>query len=168
MWSTWFYLSEVGIIAPAASATARAQFAGLTLAHGRAELVRAVYEGLAYAIRDCFAAMVERPQAVLLSGGGARSPFWSQLIADVLGLPVEIPDGSESGDTESVRHRIRPAAPALLPTPASWVVSLDRRGVAAGPGGPAGTSSRPGAAAALRCRLHPLRRASRRVAADDG
>lgn len=91
------YLSEVGIIAPAVSAAARAQFAGLVPGHGRPELVRAVYEGLAYAIRDCFAAMAERPQAVLLSGGGGRSRFWSQMIADVLGLPVEIPDGGEYG-----------------------------------------------------------------------
>ncbi|WP_343714449.1 FGGY-family carbohydrate kinase [Inquilinus sp.] len=91
------YLSEVGIIAPAVSAAARAQFAGLAPGHGRPELVRAVYEGLAYAIRDCFAAMAEQPQSVLLSGGGGRSRFWSQMIADVLGLPVEIPDGGEYG-----------------------------------------------------------------------
>ncbi|MGL4960757.1 MAG: FGGY-family carbohydrate kinase [Inquilinus sp.] len=91
------YLSEVGIIAPAVSAAARAQFAGLVPGHGRPELVRAVYEGLAYAIRDCFAAMAEPPHSVLLSGGGGRSRFWSQMIADVLGLPVEIPDGSEYG-----------------------------------------------------------------------
>ena len=91
------YLSEVGIIAPAVSAAARAQFAGLVPGHGRPELVRAVYEGVAYSIRDCFAAMAERPESVLLSGGGTRSRFWSQMIADVLGLPVEIPDGSEYG-----------------------------------------------------------------------
>jgi sugar (pentulose or hexulose) kinase len=91
------YLSEVGIIAPAVSAAARAPFAGLVPGHGRPALVRAVYEGLAYAIRDCFAAMAERPQSVLLSGGGGRSRFWSQMIADVLGLPVEIPDGGEYG-----------------------------------------------------------------------
>jgi sugar (pentulose or hexulose) kinase len=91
------YLSEVGIIAPAVSASARAQFAGLVPRHGRPELVRAVYEGLAYAIRDCFAAMAERPHSVLLSGGGGRSRFWSQMIADVLDLPVEIPDGGEYG-----------------------------------------------------------------------
>jgi sugar (pentulose or hexulose) kinase len=91
------YLSEVGIIAPAVSAAARAQFAGLVPGHGRPELVRAVYEGLAYAIRDCFAAMAERPRSVLLSGGGGRSRFWSQMIADVLGLPVDIPDGGEYG-----------------------------------------------------------------------
>lgn len=91
------YLSEVGIIAPAVSAAARAQFAGLAPGHGRPELVRAVYESLAYAIRDCFAAMAERPATVLLSGGGGRSRFWSQMIADVLGLPVEIPDGGEYG-----------------------------------------------------------------------
>ena len=91
------YLSEVGIIAPAVSAAARAQFAGLAPGHRRADLVRAVYEGLAFAVRDCFDAMVQRPRAVLLSGGGGRSAFWSQMIADVLGLPVEIPDGTEFG-----------------------------------------------------------------------
>ncbi|MGO4726329.1 MULTISPECIES: FGGY family carbohydrate kinase [unclassified Inquilinus] len=91
------YLSEVGIIAPAVSATARAQFAGLAPSHGQTELVRAVYEGLAFAIRDCFEAMDARPETVLLSGGGGRSAFWSQMIADVLDLPVEIPAGTEHG-----------------------------------------------------------------------
>jgi sugar (pentulose or hexulose) kinase len=119
------YLSEVGIIAPAVSAAARAQFAGLTPSHGRAELVRAVYEGLAYAIRDCFAAMVERPQAVLLSGGGARSPFWSQLIADVLGLPVEIPAGSGSGGADSGGTEYGARGAALLAgTGIGWYPSV--------------------------------------------
>jgi len=38
-----------------------------------------------------------RLRGITISGGGARSPVWPQMIADVLGLPVEIPDGGEYG-----------------------------------------------------------------------
>jgi sugar (pentulose or hexulose) kinase len=91
------YLSAAGIIAPRIEAGARAGFFGLDPSHGRESLVRAVYEGVAFAIRDCYAA-IERPLAAIrLVGGGARSRFWSQMIADVVGAPVEVPTGAEFG-----------------------------------------------------------------------
>ena len=49
------YLSDVGIIAPKVEPKARAGFVGLGSANGRADLVRAVYEGVCFAIRDCYA-----------------------------------------------------------------------------------------------------------------
>jgi sugar (pentulose or hexulose) kinase len=91
------YLSDVGLIAPVVSRGARAQFSGLTSRHGRADLLRAVYEGVAYAIRDCYAAIGRPLREIRLVGGGARSVFWSQTIADVTGTPVVAPQGSEFG-----------------------------------------------------------------------
>lgn len=67
---------------------ARGAFVGLTRAHGQAHLTRAVLEGVAYGLRDSFelikgAGLAEIRQ-VRVSGGGAQSPLWRQILADVL------------------------------------------------------------------------------------
>lgn len=49
------------------------------------------------AIRDCLAASSATPELLTLSGGGARSAYWTQLIADVAGLPVAVPADTETG-----------------------------------------------------------------------
>ena len=70
---------------------ARAAFVGLTMAHGRAEMARAVLEGVAYNLRiilDAFRDQGAPISALRLIGGGARSPLWRQILADVFGLPV--------------------------------------------------------------------------------
>ena len=77
---------------PHADPDARGAFVGLTLRHDRGALVRAVLEGVAYGLRDSLellrglgvAAEVGR-----VSGGGARSGLWLQIVAAVLGLPLE-------------------------------------------------------------------------------
>ena len=91
------YLSEVGLIAPIVARGARAQFSGLRASHTREDLLRAVYEGVAYAIRDCYEAIGRPIGEIRLVGGGARSDFWSQTIADIVGRPVLVPQGSEFG-----------------------------------------------------------------------
>jgi len=91
------YLSAVGIMAPFIEPAARAQFIGLTREHTKADLLRAVFEGVALAIRDCYTAMDANVREIRLSGGGARSRIWGQMIADTVGAPVIIPAGSEFG-----------------------------------------------------------------------
>lgn len=92
------YLSESGIIAPVADASARAQFAGLTPAHGRADMLRAVFEGVAFAMADLAQALDLEPDAPLtLTGGGSNSHLWCDMIAEVLRREVIVPDGSEFG-----------------------------------------------------------------------
>ena len=91
------YLSDVGVIAPIVEVAARAEFFGLTDQHETAHLLRAVLEGLAFAIRDCLEAMPTRPSELRLSGGGGRSATWCRIIADVTGHEVLIPEGSEFG-----------------------------------------------------------------------
>ncbi len=71
---------------------ARASFVGLGLQHGRAHLARAVLEGVAFAMKDSLDVFREigvDADRVRLSGGGARSRLWRQILADVLELPVE-------------------------------------------------------------------------------
>lgn len=97
--ASWLpYLSESGIIAPLVDAGARAGFAGLVPRTTRGDLARAVYEGVAFAIADCVDGLAPAAEApVRLIGGGARSDFWSQTIADVLGRPLERPAGEQFG-----------------------------------------------------------------------
>ncbi len=67
---------------------ARGAFVGLTVRHTRAHLTRAVLEGVAFGLRDAFdllqASGLGAIRQVRLSGGGARSPLWRQILADIL------------------------------------------------------------------------------------
>ena len=76
---------------PHRDASARGAFIGLSLAHTRAHLTRAVLEGIAFALRDSLSILHElglSPNHLLLTGGGAKSPFIRRLQADVYGVPV--------------------------------------------------------------------------------
>jgi xylulokinase len=73
--------------------SARAAFVGLTASHTRAHLVRAVLEGVAYSLKDTFTIFDEihvPVEHIRLGGGGARSPLWQQIQADVYAHEVEI------------------------------------------------------------------------------
>ncbi len=67
---------------------ARAAFVGLTVRHGMAHLTRSVLEGVAFGLRDSMklirSAGLGEIRQVRLSGGGARSPLWRQILADVM------------------------------------------------------------------------------------
>ncbi|MBN1450035.1 MAG: xylulokinase [Anaerolineales bacterium] len=67
---------------------ARGAFVGLTVRHGFAHLTRAVLEGVSFGLRDSFELMkgagLKDISQVRVTGGGARSPFWRQILADVL------------------------------------------------------------------------------------
>jgi len=71
---------------------ARAAFVGLTASHTRAHLIRAILEGVAYSLKDTFTIFDEigvPAQRIRLGGGGARSPLWRQIQADVYAHEVE-------------------------------------------------------------------------------
>lgn len=91
------YLNTTGVVSPFVHPHARAQFFGLSVEHTRAHLARAIYEGVALAIRDCFEAMPDSPAEIRLAGGGARSPLWCQMIADCTGRRLYVPVGDELG-----------------------------------------------------------------------
>jgi len=83
-----------GAMAPEWIASARGAFYGLTPAHGRGHLARAVLEGCAFAMRDVverLAALGVATDHLLLLGGGAKSRLWAQIRADCAGLPARIP-----------------------------------------------------------------------------
>ena len=89
----------MGAMAPTWNAAARGTYFGFTLAHTRAHFVRALLEASAYAVRDITDQMlaIGLPlRQIQVVGGGARSPLWRQIKADVTGLPVALPQTIET------------------------------------------------------------------------
>jgi xylulokinase len=88
---------------PHLDATARGGWIGLTNRHTRADLIRAVIEGVSYSQRDCLdivESLGVAVESVRASGGGAKSPFWRQLLASVLNrrvVTLETQEGSAYG-----------------------------------------------------------------------
>jgi xylulokinase len=83
---------------PHADPDARGAFVGLTLRHDRGALVRAVLEGVAYGLRDSvelLRAVGVRADVGRVSGGGARSALWREIVASVLDLPLETTEAEE-------------------------------------------------------------------------
>jgi xylulokinase len=83
------YLS--GERTPYPDPNARGVFFGLTLRHGKAHLTRAVLEGVTYGLRDSLELVRDlglSVQQVRASGGGARSPMWRQILADLFGAEI--------------------------------------------------------------------------------
>ncbi|MGF1484991.1 MAG: xylulokinase [Opitutales bacterium] len=83
------YLS--GERTPHPDPNARGVFFGMSLRHSRAHLTRAVLEGVTYGLRDSLELMRElgvRPSKVIASGGGARSPFWRHLLANIFQVDI--------------------------------------------------------------------------------
>jgi len=75
----------------------RGSLLGLDVTHSRADIAKAVLEGLTFAVVDCLRASSTTPSSLALCGGGARSALWRQLIADAAGVPVGAPDVEEVG-----------------------------------------------------------------------
>jgi xylulokinase len=82
----------LGERSPRWNPNARGAFVGLTVRHGRAELVRAVLEGVTMNLRVILEALTRQGIAVgsvRVIGGGAAGRFWNQMMADMYGLPIE-------------------------------------------------------------------------------
>jgi xylulokinase len=72
----------------------RGGFARLALEHTRADMARAVMEGVAYELRWALDEITDQGldmASLKMVGGGAESPIWPQIVADVTGLPVALP-----------------------------------------------------------------------------
>ena len=76
---------------PHLDADCRGMFFGLSAMHTRRDLLRAVMEGVTYALKDSLSVLDEmgvQPETMLACGGGGKSPLWRQMLADVFQLPV--------------------------------------------------------------------------------
>jgi xylulokinase len=112
---------------PHLDANARGAWIGLTAKHLRSDLIRAILEGVCYSQKDGLEivnSLGAKPASVRLSGGGAKSPFWHQLFADIFDTRVStletqegsaygaallavIGTGEYSGAVEICRHAVK-------------------------------------------------------------
>lgn len=83
----------MGERSPINDTNARGAFIGMSMDTSRADFVQAVLEGVAFAIRDSFEVAksleIEIPRSKIC-GGGAKSPLWCRIFANVLGIPLDM------------------------------------------------------------------------------
>ena len=91
------YLLAGGERAPFTNASARASYTGISVRHTLADIVRATYEGVAYAMLDCYQHMPQKVERLTLCGGGANSAFWAQMFSDAVGQEIVTVKGDELG-----------------------------------------------------------------------
>jgi len=98
--TVWFLPYLSGERTPHNNPQAKGVFFGLTHQHGPAELARAVLEGVGYALADGMDVVHEcglQPSSITLIGGGARSPYWRQMLADISGQQLDYRTGGDVG-----------------------------------------------------------------------
>jgi len=91
------YLLPNGERAPFIKPSAKASFTGISESNELADLLRAIYEGVAFAMYDCYQHMPVAVKTLSLTGGGTKSEIWCQIITDVMGIPITISKGTEFG-----------------------------------------------------------------------
>lgn len=96
------YISTAGERGPFVNPNARANFFGLDQTLGYFDLMRSVYEGLAFAARDCYTSMGSIPEEIRVSGGAANSKTMLQILASVLDRNVRVVSNAEAGATGAV------------------------------------------------------------------
>jgi sugar (pentulose or hexulose) kinase len=91
------YLSPAGSVSPRLDPLARGTFGGLRAYHERSHVARAIVEGLAAAVADCYAHMAQPVEEIVVIGGAARSDLLLQALADLSDRPVVRLSGDEFG-----------------------------------------------------------------------
>ena len=123
----WFLPYLSGERTPHNNPNAKGVFWGLTHQHGPNDLARAVLEGVGFALADGMDALHAsglQPDSITLIGGGARSPFWRQMLADISGQPLAYRTGGDVGPAlgaarlaQIALNPQRPLAELLPPLP---------------------------------------------------
>ncbi len=88
----------MGERSPHNNPNARGTFIGMTMDTTRADLTQAVLEGVAFALRDSFEVAKElgiKIERTKICGGGAKSPLWKKIIANVLNIKVDVLESEE-------------------------------------------------------------------------
>jgi xylulokinase len=122
---------------PHMDSSVRAAFAGLSLQHNRAHMVRAAMEGVVFALKQGLDLMLDLGvplERLVVSGGGTRHPLWLQLQADIFGMPVYPSQAAEATGRgaallagigagifkdaqDAVTRTVQPGQAATLPRP---------------------------------------------------
>lgn len=88
-------------------ANLRASFTGVSISSTKGDFIRALLEGVAFSLKDCYGVIAEMGLPVgriFLIGGGARSALWSEIVADVFNVEVAVPS---LGTRRSARRCLR-------------------------------------------------------------
>ncbi|MGH6737880.1 MAG: FGGY family carbohydrate kinase, partial [Bradyrhizobium sp.] len=91
------FMASAGERAPFVDSFARAQLIGLSQSTSFADVLRAIYEGLGFAARDCYEEMDRWPRKIHVSGGASKSPLMVSILASTLGTPVAVLSKVEAG-----------------------------------------------------------------------
>ena len=91
------YFGTSGMIAPRHDPSARGSVFGLDMATTPISLIRAVIEGVAFSMVDCYAALSAPVTDIRITGGGARSRLWREICAAAMNRPLLVPEVEESG-----------------------------------------------------------------------
>lgn len=91
------YLNGTGVLAPVYEPRARGRLSGLGLEHTRWDILRAIYEGLAFAVADCLDLLPAFREPITLLGGGARNAVLRRIVADVTGRAFAAAGNAEPG-----------------------------------------------------------------------
>ena len=98
----------MGERSPINDTNARGTFTGMTMDTSRSDMVQAVLEGVAFAIRDSFEVAkslgIEIPRSNIC-GGGAKSPLWRKIFANVLGIPLDMVKTEQGPGRIAMRQR---------------------------------------------------------------
>lgn len=76
----------------------RGMFFGLSAIHTRADMIRAVMEGVSYSLKDCYSILEEmgaKPHEMMACGGGGKSSLWRQMLSDIYSCEVKTTVSSE-------------------------------------------------------------------------
>lgn len=95
----FFHPYLMGERSPYWDSTLRASFTGASMSHGKGHFIRAVMEGVAFSLKDCFRLIDQTGLEVtefILIGGGAKSEAWDQIICDVFGKKVSKPQVTDA------------------------------------------------------------------------
>ncbi|MBE6356398.1 MAG: xylulokinase [Lentisphaerae bacterium] len=77
----------------------RASFTGLSISSTKGDFIRAIFEGVAFSLADCFRLIKNAGlpvNRIFLIGGGAKSKLWSSIVCNVFDLPVQIPTPADA------------------------------------------------------------------------
>jgi erythritol kinase (D-erythritol 1-phosphate-forming) len=91
------YISQAGERGPFMNPDARAMLSVVGSGHDFADLLRAVFEGICFAARDCYAIMGDMPREIRVTGGGARSNAMRTIFASVVKADIRTVDRDEAG-----------------------------------------------------------------------
>ena len=141
---------------PHLDAYARGGWIGLTAKHTRADLIRALIEGVSFSLKDCLDIIEDMGvpvESVRVSGGGARSAFWRQMLADIFAQT-----GGDAGNAGRVGVRRGAAGAGRAHASTPRFRRLAARWCARRSGSTSAPMKRSSMRAATRCMLRSIRR----------